>query len=177
MRMPLQPISDYQTLLVNIFAEHCISTNKSTYTLRNQGDMSKVLVDIINGKIAEYMVFNTLLLKGKKPTPPDIMIYDKAFKTFDADIKCGDINVHVKSCEAESLFANSWVFQPNDTLVNTKLDTEYLALCVMSDEPYMYLVKASDMDYNRPAKVNLDKRVVYEDYVKTFLYMKSNNIV
>lgn len=168
-KMSLAPVTEYQRKIAGIFAEYCVYTNEEEYANRHQNDSGKLVIDIYNGKLAEYHVFNTLMERRKNPTPPDIMIYEKDKKSFDADITCGLIKVHVKSCREDSPFANSWLFQPNDSLVEHPTDTDYLALCVLGEDPYMYLVKASDMYYNAPAKTNLDKKVIYEDFVKTYL--------
>ena len=176
-KISLEPVSQYQAMLAYEFAKHCVDSNRDEYARRNQTNISKILTDINEGKLAEYQVFNTLMLKGKNPSPPDIMIYGKNDKSFDADITCGLINVHVKSCSGTSPFGNSWIFQPNDELVTRPTETDYLALCVLGEESYMYLVKAADMEYTSPVKDNLDKGVIYEDFVTTYLTMKEKNLI
>jgi len=167
--MSLKPVTEYQDKLSKLFADHCVTTNLDEYAKRSQENKGKVISDIYNGKVAEYMVYNTLTGKGKNPTPPDIMIYDANKKSFDADINCGIIDVHVKSCQGDSPFGSSWLFQPYDLLVSKPSENDYLALCVLGEKPYMYLVKASTMQYSNPIKKNLDKKVIYEDFVKTYL--------
>jgi len=170
--MSLPPPTEYQQKIAGIFAEWCVDTNEGEYAKRNQRIRGKLIIDIYNGKLAEYQVFNTLKLKGKNPSPPDIMIYDKREKSFDADITCGLIQVHVKSCQGDSPFGNSWVFQPYDSLVSKPTETDYLALCVLGEEPYMYLVKAADMEYSSPIKGDLDKMVIYENFVDTYIRIR-----
>lgn len=175
--MSLKPVTEYQDKLSQLFADYCVTTNADEYAKRSQENKDKVISDIYNGKVAEYMVYNTLLVKGKNPTPPDIMIYTAINKSFDADINCGLIKVHVKSCQGDSPFGSSWLFQPYDRLTTHATETDYLALCVLSEEPYMYLVKAADMEYSTPIKHNLDKKVIYEDYVKTYIAMKEMKLI
>lgn len=176
-KMSLLPATEYQLELATKFADFCVKTNSDEYAKRNQENRDKVISDIYFGKVAEYQVFNTLMVKGKKPSPPDIMIYEAKDKSFDADITCGLINVHVKSCQADSPFGVSWLFQPYDALIDHPSETDYLALCVLSDEPYMYLVKAADMEYSTPVKRNLDKKVIYENFAQTYVAMKEMKLI
>jgi len=176
-RFTLKPISKYQDELAATFSESCIATNVAEYARRDQSDVNKIAYDIYNGKVAEYMVFNHLLKNGKSATPPDVMIYEKNEKSFDADITSGEIQIHVKSCQADTPFGHSWVFQPQDSLVSNPTENDFLALCVIGEESYMYLVKAMDMDFNTPIKSNLNKKVIYEDFVKTYTHMKKNKVI
>ena len=165
-RLPI--ISEYQKELSSLFSQYSVNTNISEYSKRNQSDIQKVRLDIYNGKVAEFMVFNHFRLMGYNPTPPDIMIYPPHDKSFDADIKCGKLSIHIKSCLNDSQFPNSWMFQPKDTLVSNPKDIDTLALCVLSDEPYMYLIKANKIKgiYKKPIKASLLKKTLYEQDIR-----------
>ena len=51
--------------------------------------------------------------KGLKLEPPDIEVYSKHKKSYDADLKYGDMRIHVKTQTKKSAdrFGLSWMFQ------------------------------------------------------------------
>ncbi|NJO65839.1 MAG: hypothetical protein HC836_49545 [Richelia sp. RM2_1_2] len=158
--------SKYQEKLCDFFGNAVLSTNEDMYFKRNQENREKLLQDLINGKKAEYMMFNYLHSVGKKVSPPDIMVYQVQSKNFEADLLFGKIKIHVKSCLQESIFPISWVFQPEDELVKNPTSNDFLALVVMSDNPYCYLIAASEVKYGNPIKESLNKAVIYESDLK-----------
>ncbi len=165
----LSPISDYQDKLCRFFAEASVSTNEDEYAKRNQNDKTKLKLDIYQGKKAEFMIFNYLLKKGKKPSIPDIMIYEKEYKSFDSDMRINDSHLHIKSCLDDNGFPNSWLFQPYDKLTITPDDKEFIALVVLSNEnSYFYMAKAESFTgmYKDPLKKTLNKKVIYERDIK-----------
>lgn len=162
------------------FAENCSITNADEYSKRNQFNIDKIKKDIYYGKIAEFSVFNYLISMGKKPTPPDLNIYDKHDKTFSADMITGTNMIHVKSCLTKTSWANSWVFQPNDKLTISPSNDDYLTLCVINiNFIYAYLLKAlSVLNLYKPAiKKELNKKVIYEQDIKQILLKQSHPTV
>jgi hypothetical protein len=157
--------------LSELFSKEVYSTNKDQYDKRNQTNKSKVESDIYIGKMAEFAVWNFLVDQGKPATFPDIMIYPKEMKSFDADITSGDIKVHVKSCMDVSQFPNSWVFQPNDSLCTSPSEKEFIAfvICYPAKKFEAYFVSALKVIgmYRPPRKEGLDKKVIYEENLIT----------
>ena len=172
----LDHLSESDNQICIKFSEESVGTSLDEYSRRNQNDKRKIENDIFWGKTAEYMVYNLLKENVKSITKPDVEIYDKYHKTFDADLILNDnINLHVKSRLNSSNIPNSWVFHPTDELVIKPNSNDYLALCVLSTTPYMYMMKASDVIYKDPALERLigKKKVIYESDVENFIY---NNV-
>jgi hypothetical protein len=139
------------------------------YSKRNQSDVTKLEEDISQGKIAEILVFKLLRKMGKNPHGLDFLIYNKQDKTFGADIIVDAGSIHVKSCNGESSLPNSWVFQPKDPLTISPSSTDYLALVVIGQRNYCYLIKALEVVYKPPIKKSLRKKVVYENDINPIL--------
>jgi hypothetical protein len=156
----------YQEKLSDIFSKEVFYTNLDKYKQRNQSDVKKVISDIYIGKMSEFAVWNYLQRDGKDATFPDIMIYPANKKSYDADIKAGDVKIHVKSCVAMGVYPISWVFQPNDPVTINPSNKDFLALVSIEDDNSFnaYFVKAADVlqIYEKPKKEGLDKKVIYE---------------
>lgn len=156
----------YQEKLADMFSKQVFNTNIEKYAERQQSDVKKVISDIYVGKMAEFAVWNYLQRDGKDATMPDIMVYSAKKKSYDADISCGDIKIHVKSCIAMGVYPVSWVFQPNDPVTISPSNKDYLALVSIEDGVIFeaYFVKAADVMkiYEAPKKEGLDKKVIYE---------------
>lgn len=157
----------YQHQLAELFVKEVYASNQAHYDKRNQSNKSKVESDIYIGKMAEFAVWNLLIDQKKSATFPDIGVYPKELKSFDADISSGEIKIHVKSCMDVSQYPNSWVFQPNDPLCISPSDKEFLALviCYPDSKFEAYFVSASKLtkSYKPPRKEGLDKKVIYEE--------------
>jgi hypothetical protein len=159
--------NNYQEVLADLFSKEVYSTNKEQYDKRNQTNRSKVESDIYIGKMAEFAVWNFLIEQSKSATFPDIGVYPKELKSFDADITSGDVKIHVKSCMDVWEYPNSWVFQPNDSLCTSPSDKEFIAFVICSPDKKFeaYFVLASKVIelYRPPRKEGLDKKVIYEE--------------
>jgi len=159
--------NNYQEVLADLFSKEVYSTNKEQYDKRNQTNRSKVESDIYIGKMAEFAVWNFLIEQSKLATFPDIGVYPKELKSFDADITSGDVKIHVKSCMDVGDFPNSWVFQPNDFLCTSPSDKEFIAfvICYPVNKFEAYFIsalKVLDM-YRPPRNEWLHKKVIYEE--------------
>jgi len=163
MKRKLKQPTTYEEQISLLFAHNCANTNLSEYAKRNQENVKKIVQDICNGKIAELLVHRYLVEKGKACTPPDFVIYPAHAKSFDADLVCDGINIHVKSCIPSDKWGNSWCFQPNDSLVKSPDTNDWLALVVLGADPYFRLVSAKGVKYGVPRKRGLNKAVIYED--------------
>ena len=103
------------------FAEEVISTNVEEYAKRNQTDIELIKKQIYEGKLAEWATCKFYKdMKMDHCTEPDMKIYSKDEKSFDADlhIKFRNFrrNIHVKSQNESSAkrFGTSFLFQKND---------------------------------------------------------------
>lgn len=160
----LKQPSKYQIEQCRLFSEYSVNSSLDQYKKRNQNNKDKIISDIYYGKIAEFMVYNFLSSKSKKLNSPDLNIYSKYKKSFDADLVVDGINIHVKSHKVNSNFPVSWLFQKSDPLVRS-INKDLLALVVLDkDSSYMYMHKSSDIEFDEPMKDSLkfSKVCVYE---------------
>lgn len=97
------------------FAKDSVGTSADKYARRNQNNVSKIMDDIRNGKLAEEFVYQKLVEIYPNISTPDYTIYDKKKKSWDPDLKDPKvpIRVAVKSQEIKSeiAYGRSWVFQ------------------------------------------------------------------
>ena len=108
------------------FAKERMGGSKDLYTYRGEKNLTKMEEDIVIGTLGEYAVYNYLKSLGYKCSRPDLKIYGKKRKSFDADLrvyregfKADVVNVHVKSQSMKSVkrYGQSWLFQRSDSLV------------------------------------------------------------
>jgi hypothetical protein len=166
MKIQLNPITEYQDKQCELFSKYSVWSSLSEYKKRNQVNKDKIVNDIYNGKKAEFLVYNFLIAKQKEINSPDLNVYEKHNKSYDADLFLKDISIHVKSHRVSGSFPVSWVFQKKDPLLTQLTDDNFLALVVMNKEiNYMYLKKISQVDFKQPIKESLriTKACVYED--------------
>ena len=166
MKTELKTITEYQEKQCDLFSKFSVFSSLEEYKKRNQFDKEKIINDIYNGKVAEFMVYNFLILKQKKPNSPDLNIYEKYNKSYDADLALQGANIHIKSHNVNSNFPISWVFQKKDPLITKIKDDDFLALVVMNKEiNYMYLKKISEVSFKEPVKESLKetKLCIYEN--------------
>ena len=164
-KIKLEAITEYQRLQCELFSRFSFSSSLDEYNRRGQHNSDKIINDIYNGKVAEFMVYNFFIKKGRSVSSPDLNIYSKKMKSFDADLVVGDVNVHVKSHISNNIFPVSWMFQKNDPLPIE----DYL--CLVVDNTYMYIKKVSDVEFSEPMKESLR-------HTKVCLYEKTiyNNV-
>jgi hypothetical protein len=163
-KISLEPLSEYQVEQCKLFSQHSFSTSTAKYSERNQNDIQKIQTDIFFGKTAEFMVYNYLNQKQKNPTTPDLNIYSATKKSFDADISTENAKIHVKSHKVNNNFPVSWVFQKSDPLITHKDENNYLALVVLDNINYMYIINVNDAVFKEPLKESLknNKVCIYE---------------
>ena len=165
MKIQLNKITEYQDKQCELFSKYSVLSSLSEYKKRNQVDKDKIINDIYNGKKAEFLVYNFLISKKKELNSPDLNIYEKYNKSYDADLILKDVSIHVKSHNVSGNFPISWVFQKKDPLLSELKDNNFLVLVVMNKEiNYMYLKKISEVDFKQPLKESLrmTKVCVYE---------------
>jgi hypothetical protein len=161
MKIQLKAIPEYQEKQCDLFSKFSVFSSLDEYKKRNQLNKEKIIKDIYNGKIAEFLVYNFLISKQKKINAPDLNIYNKYNKSYDADLVLENANIHVKSHIVNNNFPVSWVFQKKDPLLLKVNDDEFLALVVMKNNiNYMYLKKISEVKFKQPLKESLRKTKV-----------------
>ena len=167
-------ITEQQDIQCKLFAEKSAPTSFHEYEKRSQKDKKKIIIDIYNGKKAEFLVYNFLISNKQKLNPPDLKIYPKYDKSYGADLYLykNNVNIHVKSHEVNENFPVSWLFQKNDPLLLKGKANDYLALVVMNgDINYMHFKCISEVVFKKPIKEKLKKTkaCVYEsDFLKNF---------
>ena len=99
--------------LCNEYAKKELASTLAQKNRRNQFNEKAMIHQTTTGKIAEWAV--TLFFTDKPCTisDPDMEIYSKYQKSFDADLKIDGFDLHVKSQSTESAkrFGTSWMFQ------------------------------------------------------------------
>lgn len=114
------------------FADRVISTNKDEYAKRKQVNLNKIKQDIFIGKLAEWGVYFIYLKRGRKNVSvPDMNIYAKEHKSFDADLNWGLFKLHIKSQNFESAdrYGDSWIFQSKDPLFDFSNEYDIIIGC------------------------------------------------
>lgn len=160
-KIKLKPLTKYQELQCDLFSRFSVFSSLDEYKRRGQSDKNKIISDIYNGKVAEFMVYNFFISKGKSLSSPDLNIYQRGMKSFDADLVIGDVNIHVKSHISNEIYPVSWMFQKNDPLQGR----DYL--CLVVDNIYMYIKKVSEVEFSEPMKESLrhTKVCLYENKI------------
>ena len=141
------------------FAEKSVGTSLSEYARRNQNNLDKIKLDIFRGKVAEFQVWRYLTEKARDVNPPDLGIYTKYEKSYDADLVCNGMQLHVKSHWRENNYPVSWVFQKRDKLTYAPSDKDYLCLVIMQTDftSTLDIRHAKNVNYSPPKKASLAK--------------------
>ena len=165
-KIKLNKPSTYTLKRCEVFGEFSAESSADEYARRNQHSLDKIKLDIYRGKVAEFMVYDYLTSKGNRTNLPDLEIYDRYQKSFDADLTSEGHDIHVKSHVINPSFPVSWVFQKRDKL--TKGDSEdFLCLVVMDDnwDGWFYIEKAKMLEFKPPMKYSLQasKVCIYEE--------------
>lgn len=158
--------TEYQIEQCRLFAKHVLETNEAVYKQRGSESNEKIEKDIFYGRLAECMVYNYILSTGRQTSAPDFTIFDGNGKTFLADLTDAKWQYHVKTCDDESSFPNSWLFQKHDPLVKDPQDNDLLCLCVLKKgSSYMYFGKANEVKFEEPKldRIKPTKVAVYEE--------------
>jgi len=162
----LEKPDTYTLKRCQLFADFSVESSLDEYARRNQNNIEKIKLDIYRGKIAEFMVYNYLVSRGKDVTKPDLDVYDKYHKSFDSDLVSEGFNLHVKSHFVNPRFPVSWVFQKKDKITTEKSGNDYLCLVVMNEnwDNWFYIKEAKLLDFKEPKKESLkaSKVCIYE---------------
>lgn len=111
-------ISNYIYDKVVKFADERLGGSKGLYNYRGKSTDNKLKNDIITGALGEYGIQQYLKSLKYKCSKPDLKIYARGEKSFDADLTCDDLNIHVKSQSIQSFkrYGASWLVQRSDKL-------------------------------------------------------------
>lgn len=135
------------------FADKRLKDSKSCYYYRGERNVDKMREDIIIGTMGEWAVEAHLSSMGYYCSEPDMKIYDKRRKSFEADLYVDEIEVHVKSqgLESSKKYGHSWLLQKSDKIVTNPRDNEIFAFtCVEHEERIVDVLGycwAKDMQY------------------------------
>ena len=173
------------------FAEKRLEKSRAHYMKRKQFNSEKVMTDIMVGALGEIAVYKLLKNNyGIKVSFPDLNVYEKAKKTFDADLKDKQGRMfHVKSQSVTSSerYGRSYILQyggngrghtdklfrnrsDNDYLVPTEVDTENMSVTIFGCYKIKTIfekdmIKLPKLDYFKDIK-----RAIYLEDLETLNY-------
>lgn len=103
------------------FAAKRVGGSYDIYAFRGESRADKLFEDILIGALGEWGVKKYVESLGHVCNDPDMKIYNKRNKSFDADLKVDEVFVHVKSQGMRSVkrYGNSWLMQASDKLVSS----------------------------------------------------------
>jgi hypothetical protein len=152
------------------FAYEVYESNADMYSRRGQNDKAEIIRQIITGKLGEWGVYYYLnSFMGFHSNEPDMEIYGRIKKSFDADLIAGDPQepmaktfIHVKSilCNRAKQYGLSWIMEKSDPLWKAKRP-EYLAYCQIlgKDLVHFYGFQRSDrVTLGEPRKKSLESK-------------------
>lgn len=129
-------ISDYIYKKCVKFAEERMGGSADCYFYRGEKNKAKMLDDIIIGTLGEWGAYKFLNSIDIKVSKPDMKIYEKRRKSFDADLVSEKFKFHVKSQSVISRkrYGSSWLLQRTDKVVSSPEDGEYFILTSVVDK-------------------------------------------
>lgn len=161
------------------FAEEVVHTNIDQYKRRNQGNPTKIIEQIVTGKMGEF-AFSQFLGTAE----PDLQIYAKKQKSFGADLTHDNLQVHVKSQSKNSAdkYGVSWSFQVQDKLITQPKEEDFLGLCVIEGnvvEIYDFIPATKVVGVLREPvlpQLRFTKRVLYWEDLKKILNVPNKEV-
>lgn len=131
------------------FANKRIGKSSDLYSRRGEKRIEKILNDIVTGTVGEYGVYKYLKSQNVITSKPDLEIYEKRNKSFDADLYNDEVKIHVKSQGTASAkrYGNSWLLQRSDRVTRNPGKNEYYAFTEVDGKDVIILgiVKCSDI--------------------------------
>lgn len=154
------------------FADQRTAQGVELYRHRGEMSLNKIHLDIVTGAVAEYAVYEYLRSHGHDATPPDLIIYETAKKSFAADLKVGDRHLHVKSqtVEAAKKYGASWLFQKTDRVISTPSERDYMAFCLVNGDEVEIKAIVSTIELV-DAEIWKEPKVPRYRYTKSALYL------
>jgi hypothetical protein len=169
--------------ICEVFSSRVLHTNVDEYFNRNQTDTTKIWNDIFYGKLAEWGVYFIYLERGRTNIdPPDMRVYQPDKKSFDADLRYGLYNLHVKSQNYKSAvrYGDSWILQSKDPLFGYASEYDILIGCrVTTDENSKDFIEGAlvEIQLEKPFnKLKISKPKLSKfNGTKKAVYLKDNN--
>ena len=119
----------------NEFVSSVFLTNSEKYKDRGSRSFKVMRQQIWEGKMTEIAVSTLLKNKWFNCSDPDMKVYfNPREKSYDADLTCDGINLHVKSQNINKLkrYGYGWMVQKNDPIVKTPKDNDVFVLCLIN---------------------------------------------
>lgn len=169
--------------MCEVFCSRVLHTNVDEYHRRKQSDLSKIWNDIFYGKLAEWGVYFIYLERGRNNlNPPDMTIYTAKQKSYDADLKYGLFNLHIKSQTYESAerYGDSWMFQCKDPLFELSSEYDIMVGCRVSiHEPSKNFIEGAFVEIKLERQFNKlilsDPKLAKFHGIKKTVYLKEND--
>lgn len=145
------------------FASSVFLSTKMKYAEREQKSEKLIQKQAFEGKLAEIAVHKIISNKWIDITYPDMKVYYGKDKSYDADLQCMGMNLHVKTQNTLMMkrFGKGWMVQKNDPVVIKPQDNDYFVLTHINLKKYyvniVAFVKCSDVYYIRPTVSALAK--------------------
>lgn len=155
------------------FANASLESRQAKLQRRGQSNTEKIKADIECGVISEYAVWWWALWNFDYCTEPDLTVYTAKKKTWQPDLRVGDIGLHVKTYSNPKW--SSWVFthcpsrRDVDPIIYSPQLTDMFVLTYTNiEEQYVqikYFCSAFDVrhSYEEPLlpQLKFSKRVLY----------------
>lgn len=130
---------------IDICEKFSNEVDTSFYQKRNQLDEEKRKLDTKIGKLGEIAAYHYFKVKYPDISYPDFTILSAKQKSWDYDLKCSEMNIHIKSQDKQqsSKFGESWMFQLNDShIFKNYTDKDYVAFVVVDLQKNIALIKS-----------------------------------
>lgn len=113
------------------FADARMEGSQRLYRKRGEQQLKKIRKDIVTGAMAEFAVQEYVQRGGNFCSDPDLTVLDAAAKSYEADLKTPEFNLHVKSQDAESAerWGLSWLFQKRDPITKFPKLNDVVIFC------------------------------------------------
>lgn len=122
-------------LICEDFAKKSIESSRSHWLKRGVVSESKMLSDIVTGKLGEFAAHKFLVYMDIMAESPDTEIYESKRKSFNSDLSFEGLNFHCKtqSLESQQKYGSSWILQyggnghgHTDKLFRAQSENDYL---------------------------------------------------
>lgn len=125
------------------FAKKRLEGSANMYKRRNNASLEKIELDIFTGAMGELGIYYMLTELGYTPDKPDFNIYAAKQKSYDADMRMGEYNIHCKTQHYSSAnkYGDSIILQygryGQDKLFKHRTDKDLLAWATLIDDNHV----------------------------------------
>lgn len=120
----------------NTFGSEMMS--KGDLSARKRVSMSTYAKNHRDGKLAEFCASGWLYMLGFEYIEPDTEIrsrWDRASIKHDVDLSFTDFSLHIKSCNVDSPYPESYSFDVNDPVRLAPCNDEYVMFVLLRESP------------------------------------------